>query len=331
MFRGTTMQKIDLNEVASILKANDNYLILTHRNPDGDTLGSGFGLMHALRQLGKTAQVLCCDEIPKKYSYLYSEGDVGDFENAYVIAVDVADEKLLGENVYDKYCGRVKLCIDHHISNKEYAEKLYLRECSAVCEIIFDLVKLLGAEITPVIADCLYTGISTDTGCYKFSNVTARTHEITAELMQSGANIVEINKLMFETKSRGYYMLEAAALGTMEYYFDGLCAVMTITQEMLNSTGTKECDCDGIAGIPRKIEGVMIGVTLRERTDGTFKVSLRSHAPVDSSAICVKLGGGGHARAAGCELSSDNITADKQKLLNTIKEEIEKYDRIYTD
>lgn len=325
------MQKIDLNEVASILKANDNFLILTHRNPDGDTLGSGFGLMHALRQLGKTAHVLNCDEIPKKYSYLYSPEDVCDIDGAYIVAVDIADEKLLGDSVYDKYCGKVQLCIDHHISNKGYADKLYLRDCSAVCEIIYDLTELLGAEIDRKIADCLYTGISTDTGCFKFSNVTARTHEITAKLMEYGADTVEINKLMFESKSRGYYMLEAAAISTMEYYFDGLCAVMTITQKMLNETLTKESDCDGIAGIPRKIEGVLIGATLRERPDGTFKVSLRSHAPIDSSAICGKLGGGGHARAAGCELSVENIVADKQKLLNTIKEELLRYDRIYTD
>jgi len=324
------MQRIELNEVASILKANDNYLILTHRNPDGDTLGSGFALMHALRQLGKRARVLCCDEIPKKYSYLYSEGDVGDVDGAYVIAVDVADEKLLGEGVYEKYGGKIKLCIDHHISNKEYAEKLYLRDCSAASEIIYDLLVLLGIKKDVRIADCIYTGISTDTGCFKFSNVTARTHEITAKLMAIGANTVEINKLMFETKTRGYYMLEAVALNTLEYYFDGMCAVMTITQKMLDDSGTKECDCDGISGIPRKIEGVLIGVTLRERADGTYKVSLRSHAPVDSSAICVKLGGGGHARAAGCELSTLNFEADKQKLLDTIKEELDRYDRIYT-
>ncbi len=322
--------RIELNEVASILKANDNYLILTHRNPDGDTLGSGFGLMHALRQMGKSAKVLCCDEIPAKYSYLYSDGDVGDVDGAYVIAVDVADEKLLGEGVYEKYSGKVKLCIDHHISNKEYAEKLYLRDCSAVCEIIYDLLVMLGIKKDAQIADCLYTGISTDTGCYKFSNVTARPHEITAKLMAIGANTVEINKLMFESKTRGYYMLESAALSTLEYYFDGMCAVMTITQKMLNDSGTRESDCDGISGIPRKIEGVLVGATLRERPDGTFKVSLRSHAPVDCSKICLKLGGGGHARAAGCELSVENIERDKQLLLDTIKEELDRDDRIYT-
>lgn len=325
------MQKIDLNEVASILKANDNYLILTHRNPDGDTLGSGFALMYALRRIGKTARVLCCDEIPDKYSYLYGEGDTGDVNGAYPIAVDVADESLLGENVLKEYGGRVRLCIDHHISNKEYAERLYLRDCAATCEIIYDLICLLGIEVDKTIADCLYTGISTDTGCYKFSNVTARTHEITAELMKCGADTEKINKLMFETKSRGYYMLEAAALKTMEYYFDGRCAVMTITQRMFEETGTAESDCDGISGIPRKIEGVFVGVTLRERTDGTVKVSLRSHAPVNSSSICVKLGGGGHSGAAGCELRADHFREDKEKLLETVKEELLQYDWIYTD
>lgn len=317
------MKKIDIEQTASLLKGADNILILTHRNPDGDTLGSGFALMHALRSFGKKVKLDCCDKIPQKYSFMFGD-DAEDFAVSYIVAVDVADEKLLGDCITDKYGSRIDLCIDHHMSNKEYADNLMLRECSATCEIIYDLINTLGIPVTKLIADCLYTGISTDTGCFLFSNVTPETHRIAASLIDYKADYVEINKVMFETKSLAYFKLEELALHTIETLFDGKCAVMRITQEMLDESGTDESDCDGIAGIPRKISGVLVAATIRERTDGTFKVSLRSHAPVDSAKICLALGGGGHARAAGCELSSENYAADKQKLLDVIEEELKK-------
>ncbi len=317
------MERIDLKKTAGILNANDSFLILTHRNPDGDTLGSGFALMYILRSLGKTAKVQCCDKIPAKYSYMYSPDDIGEPDNPYVVAVDVADEKLLGSVIYEKYQGKVKLCIDHHVSNKEYAETLLLRDCAAASEIIFDLANELGVEIDKRIANCIYTGISTDTGCFRFANVTAYTHEIAAKLIEKGADFVEINKAMFETKTKGYFQLEAKALESLEMYFDGKCAVMTVTQDALKNTGTDESDCDGIAAIPRKIEGVLVGVTVRERTDGTYKVSLRSHAPVDCTKICTEMGGGGHARAAGCDIERECFEEKKAQLLSIIKREID--------
>lgn len=317
------MKKLNVKETASLISEQKRVLILTHRNPDGDTLGSGFALMHAVKKLGIEAKVWCCDEVPQKYNYMYSAEDFGDYSDAYVIAVDVADNKLLGSGEIEKYKDKVKLCIDHHISNKEYAENLLLRDCGAACEIIYDVILALGVEIDKAIADCLYTGISTDTGCFMFSNVSTRTHLIAADLMEKGANIVDINRVMFDTKSMGYFMLEAAALQTVETLFDGKCAVMTITKEMMAKTGTCESDCDGIAGIPRKIEGVLVSATLRERDDNTYKVSMRSHAPVDSAKICLTLGGGGHARAAGCELRVDHFEEDKARLLSAIKEELE--------
>ncbi|MBE6827320.1 MAG: bifunctional oligoribonuclease/PAP phosphatase NrnA [Ruminococcaceae bacterium] len=317
------MQKIDLSEVVSILKENDNFLLLTHRNPDGDTLGSAFGLMYALRTRGKTAKVLNCDKIPEKYSYMFGEGDIGELDNPYVVALDIADESLLGPGVFEKYSGKIKLCIDHHISNKGFAEKLYLRDCAAACEIIYDILVELEIEKNKLIADCLYTGISTDTGCFKFPNVTKKTHLIAADLVDKGADITNINRLMFETKPKGYYYLASEALSTLKLYFDGKCAMMYITQEMLAKTNTDESDCDGLSSIPRRIEGVLVGVTARERSDGSFKVSLRSHAPVDVSKICGIMGGGGHARAAGCELDGKNIEAETKKLLAVIKAELD--------
>lgn len=315
------MKKIDVAKAAELLNAADNILILTHRNPDGDTLGSGFALMHALRSMNKKAKVLCCDEIPQKYSYMFGEKQ-DDFSAEYTVSVDVADIKLLGNDFSKEFENKIDLCIDHHGSNTEYADNLLLRDCAATCEVIYDVINALGVTITPLIADCLYTGVSTDTGCFLFSNVTPETHIIAADLIKKGADYVNINKVMFETKSIGYFKLEELALNTIKTYFGGKCAVMSITQEMLRESNTDESDCDGIAGIPRKIEGVLVGVTVRERIDGSYKVSLRSHEPVDSAKICKLMGGGGHARAAGCELNPDALETEKAKLLSIIEDEL---------
>ena len=318
------MKMLNVSETAELIKEQKKILILTHRNPDGDTLGCGFALMYAVRSFGIDAKVFCCDKIPEKYNYMFSPDDLDDCEDAYIIAVDIADSKLIGAGNAEKYKNKVQLCIDHHISNTHYSENLLLRDCAAACELMFDVIKAMGAEIDKKIADCLYTGLSTDTGCFRFSNVTEQTHLAAAELIKKGADFSEINRVMFETKSKGCFMLESAAINSIKMLFDGKCAVMTVTKEMMEASGTTESDCDGIAAIPRKIEGVLVGATLRERDDGTFKVSLRSHAPVDCTKICTEMGGGGHARAAGCEIRTEFFDEDMNRLLASIKKELDK-------
>lgn len=316
------MNKIDEKSAARLLRENDNILILTHRNPDGDTIGSGFALLHALKKLGKTVKVVCTDPFPEKYGYIAhsNNDDVG--ENPYVVAVDVADMELIGAQYRAKYEHGVRLCIDHHISNKEFAENLCLRSCSATCEIIYDVIKAMDVEIDKSVADSLYTGIATDTSCFLFSSVTARTHIIAADLIEHGADFFEINRIMFETKSLGYFKLEAAALNTVEMHCGGKCAFMTVTMDMQKQAGTKDGDFDGIAGLPRKIEGVLVAATFRETKDGNFKVSMRSHEPIDSSKICMNFGGGGHSRAAGCTFEKEALEENKKKLLSIIETEL---------
>lgn len=317
------MRNLNAAETAELLLAQDNILILTHRNPDGDTLGSAFALLRGLRACGKTSGVLCADEIPQKYAYMWAGLPELHFEPQFVAAVDIADEKLLGASVESVYGGKVDLCIDHHMSNTKYAKSLYLAECAATCELIWQVLCCMDTALTPEIADCLYTGLSTDTGCFRYSNVTAETMEIAAKMLRAGADFDTINRVMFETKTRTYLKLEELVLKSLEMFFDGKCALVTITQEMFRESGSNESECDGIASLPRKIEGVLIGVTLRERTDGTFKVSLRTYAPLDAAKICGILGGGGHARAAGCELDGGNLAAEKQRLLDVIQTELE--------
>lgn len=315
------MTNISVNECAELLQEYDNYLILTHRNPDGDTLGSAFALHRALSNLGKNSMVRCVDDIPAKYSFLWKNTDNGNIEFDKIIAVDIADRKLLGDSFNRLYGGDVFICIDHHMSHREYAENLLLEDRAATAEVIYELVNAMGVEIDSGIADCIYTGIATDTGCFTFSNTEPSTHRIAAEMMEKGADFALINRLMFETHTMSYIKLEQMALSTIETYFNGKCALMTVTQKMFEESGSNEGECDGIASLPRKIEGVMIGVTVRERVDGTYKVSLRTVAPYDAAKICARLGGGGHSRAAGCDFDC-SLDEVKAILLEHIKAEL---------
>ena len=261
--------------------------------------------------------VVCPDKIPEKFGYLIKEYEA--FEPETVVAVDIADEKLLG-SLYDRYSGRIALCIDHHSSNTKYAEMLYLEaDAAAACECIYNVINELGTKITPYMASCLYTGIATDTGCFKFSNTTPRSHRYAAELIEKGADYGEINRVMFEVKSRGRIAMERKVLENIEFYYGGRCAVITVTRDMIKETGCPLGDLDGVTAMSRQIEGVQIGVTIKEKPDGKYKVSLRTFEPYNAADICAVFGGGGHIRAAGCEFSCD-IESAKRQLLSAIGE-----------
>ena len=315
------MNKIDVKQCVELLKEFDNYLILCHKNPDGDTLGSAFALHRGLTKLGKKSMVRCADTINDKFSFLWDELDNSEIEYEKIITVDVADTKLLGSDFDQEYGNKVFLCIDHHLSNTNYAENLLLEDRAAAAEIIYEVVCEMGVEICPKIANCIYTGIATDTGCFLFSNTSPTTHKIAASLIEAGADYTTINRVMFETKTLSYLRLEQMASSSIEMHYGGKCAIMTITQAMFNKSGSNESECDGIASLPRKIEGVKIGVTIRERNDKSYKVSLRTVEPYDAAKICGRLGGGGHNRAAGCEFFC-SLDQAKAILLETIKAEL---------
>lgn len=311
--------KIGLEEVAKPLLENDNIVILSHEHPDGDTLGCAYALKIALNRLGKKVKVKCADVPPKKYDYLFKDVEDDSFEKEdLVVTVDVADEKLLGKELQNEYGKRIDISIDHHASNKIDCRCSYVDpDSAAACEIVYELIALMGVKIDKMIANCLYTGISTDTGCFRYSNTTARTLRMASELIELGADSFFINTVMFETKSRTYMRLEALVMDKMEMYFDDRCCVVYITREMFEKSGSNENETDPIASKTRQIEGVLVGVTLRERADGSFKVSVRTNADLNASEICACLGGGGHPKAGGCQVDGPLEDA-KAKVLEVI-------------
>lgn len=313
---------LTLKKCARYLKKHDNYIILTHASPDGDTLGSAYALYYGLNEIGKRACVICPDVIPQKYDYFARITDHVAREGATVVAVDVADKVLLGD-LKEEFGDVVDLNIDHHVSNQKFAKNLYLdSDAAATAEIIFELLTILKVNINDVTAKALYTGLATDTGSFKYSNVTAKTHIIAAMLYDYNINASEINRLMFDTKSKNLLELEKSVLETAEFHFDDRCMVLCVTAEMQERTGCSGTELEGIAVISRSVDGVKAGVTIKQVGDEEFKVSLRTYAPVDASEICKKLGGGGHKGAAAAKITG-SLADVKEKILKAVYECLE--------
>lgn len=307
--------QIDYKQAAEIIRSCDDVHILTHQSPDGDTLGSGYALYFALKQLGKRAAVICPDGATQRYAFISEGYTEENFEPESVIAVDIADPSLMG-SVRETYENRVNLCIDHHVSNVLYAEKTLLNgNAAAACEVMYMLFRELGINIDKNIARCLYTGIATDTGCFKYGNTTADAHRIAAELIGYDIDFARINREMFDIKSRERIRLEQHIINNMECYFENRCGVLCITEQFRSEAGVADEDLDGVAGLPLQVQGMEVALTFKEKSTGGYKVSMRSAGRVNVSAICQQLGGGGHVNAAGC-LVHGTLDEAKQKVLD---------------
>ncbi len=293
--------RIQCKETADLLREWDGLLLLTHKRPDGDTIGSAAALCRALRALGKTAWLLeSRDATSLFHPYLEGLSAPADFLPARVVSVDIADEGLLPPNA-EGYRGKVDLAIDHHPSNTGFAGKNWVDAGRAACgELIYDLVRALGV-MDREIAGLLYVALSTDTGCFQYSNTTADTHRIAAALMEEGIDTAGLNKKHFRTKSLKRLRLESAIVRDMELYQGGRVAAAPVSLEMMASIGATEDDAEDIAAFVGQLEGVLHAITIRELRPGECKISLRTDpALLNASDVCALLGGGGHAAASGC-------------------------------
>ncbi len=305
---------IDISTACGILKNNDDFAILTHQNPDGDAFGSAFALCLILKKLKKRAKVLNFTGFPERYAFLYTDFSEFDFEEKTVIAVDLADDSLLGDlrTVYAKRC---LLNIDHHASNVGFAENTLLdSNAAAAGEIVYELAQALDVCLDDEIAKRLYTAIATDTGCFKFSNTTSRTHEIVSQLLKYNFDFANINREMFDIKSIGKIKLEAAIYENTEYFFGGKCAFVYISRDLLSALNVDEAELDTTMNLPLQTMGVVVGVTVKERDDGKLKASMRSAGDFCVSDICASFGGGGHKNAAGCEFGNE-YSIERVKLM----------------
>ena len=287
-------------ECSQLLLSKNNILIITHTNPDGDTLCSAAALCSALRRAGKRANLFRNPAVTTKYMpHVEKYFAPKSFKSKYIVSVDVATEKMFAEG----FDGAIDLCIDHHPTNSHYAKKELVCPDKAACgEIVLAVIKEMCGGITQEEADLLYIAVTTDTGCFQYLNTNAATFRAAAELLEYGADTGMVNVKFFRKASRARLTLEGMIYSTMGFYRDGKISVAIITKEMLRQAGAGEEDCDDLAGLAGRAEGASVNITIRERDNGSSKVSVRTGRDVSSSDICAVFGGGGHAMAAGCTI-----------------------------
>lgn len=304
------MKKLNVKDCAACLSAADELLLVTHLNPDGDTVGSAAALCSALRRAGKRAFLYPNPQINAKLlpyveRYFAPEG----FVPGYTVAVDVSAEHRMAKG----FCGSVEMCIDHHPGNTVPAALgLVKSEKSSCGEIVLEVIKKLNGGISKEEADLLYIALSTDTGCFCYSNTNSDSFRAAAVLLDAGADNRRVNTDFFRKVSRPRLALEGLIYSGISYHRGGEIAVATVTKVMLDAAGATEDDLDDLAGLVGRAEGARLNITIREMDGGISKVSLRSGPDVNCCEICGVFGGGGHAMASGCTIMG---TPDKAKEL----------------
>lgn len=317
---------LDAASAAALLRQSDDLLLLTHRRPDGDTVGSASALCLGLRALGKQAFLANNEDLtPRLAAFAQGLMAPADFVPGRIVAVDIADETLFCPSM-ERYKGKVDLCIDHHPSNKQYAEALFLDAgAAATGELICTLLRQLELEITVDMWERIYLAVATDTGCFKFGNTTPYAHAIAADCIAAGVKFHPINRAFFQLKSRARMEMERQLFAGLRFSPDGRVAVTAITRDFIESVKANNDDMDNLSTLTMELEGVICGMVLTENvTRGSFKASVRTQAPFDASRLCATFGGGGHARAAGATLTG---TAESvvQAMMQAAEKELKRH------
>ena len=297
------MKILKRNETAELLLSHNNFAILTHRRPDGDTIGSSAALCRILRKMGKTAYIIRNEEISDRFSWLH-QGLTKEkaAQTDTIITVDVASPGMLPKQ-FEQYLDRITLRIDHHASATSFTEnELVDSKAGACAEIIFDLMEELWVTMDEKIADALYVATSTDTGCFRFANTTSHTFITAAACAAAGARVYQINQELFETNTLGRLKIQGWIVDHMKVFNQGKLAVVAIPKAVEESISVTEDDMDNISSFPRTVSGVCMAATLRETTDGDVKLSVRAIPGYDATIVTGQFGGGGHKGAAGATL-----------------------------
>lgn len=317
----------DIKTVAGRLADARNVLILTHVNPDGDCIGSAFALKELVRACGGDAKVINPSELPKRLRFLcgdqltedqsalvLEEGEIDSFD--LIISIDTASPMQLGSNEY--LIPKIDCMIDHHGMGEPYAENYIDPTASAAGEIVYAIYRELKesgrVESCPEAARRMYAAIVSDTGSFKFSNTTPQTHIIASELVgeinsadDGGMDAAEVCRSLFGQRTLKELTAQMLAIQNLRFYEDGSLGAVLFTQQMLADAGLTEDEIGNVVDTPRGVEGVLVGISLRQlSSDPTqYKVSSRANAEIDCASVCASFGGGGHIRAAGCTVSAE--------------------------
>jgi len=313
------------NNIASILLAAKNIVILPHIMADGDTLGSSVALYLALKEIGKKPCILMDEEIPSNLGFFIPKHYVqqyleDDFKPDLVVAIDCSDLERVGMRKEYLVNTLNTLNIDHHKTNSLFAKCNFVdHEAAATGEVIYSIIKSLKISLTKEIATALYVAISTDTGSFKYDNTTFETHLIASELLLCGVNLNQATTELYQRKPIYKMKLMAEALNTLEFHYNGKLGLLTVTNKMLQKVGANSTDADGLIEIVRDLDGVEVGILLKEINEEEVKIGFRAKYDVDVSEIAKKFGGGGHTKASGCTIF-DKIQNAKESIISVMSD-----------
>ncbi|MDF2927276.1 MAG: exopolyphosphatase [Paenibacillaceae bacterium] len=303
-----------LEDAKAFIHTRDRFLVVSHVSPDGDAIGSTLAVGQMLRQLGKSFKMINEGAVPVKFHMLPAHEQVLNYTEASqsgtkpefdcVIAVDCADYERIGR-VSEWFPNQVPLLnIDHHPTNNAFGTVNLLREnAAATAEVLYDLAVALNISWNKPLADCLYTGLLTDTGGFRYSNTTPMVFSIASELLHYGVEGNELADQLLEKLTFSHVMVLQKALAKLTFSPDRKIAWMSVNLTDVQESGADNADLEGLVNYPRNIEGVEVGLLFKQSSEQTYKVSFRSAGNADVAAIAQHFGGGGHVRAAGCTVS----------------------------
>lgn len=318
----------DIDSIIKLLSEIQSYqeiCIISHINPDGDSLGSLLSLGLALSQLKENGLTLAlADEIPLSYKFLPQVDLIQDIDNTkyynLLITLDCADKYRTGldDTFLKNNVGKI-INIDHHISNTIFGDfNLVDTKSSSTGEIVYKLLTNMKLLITKDIATCIYVALSTDTGSFKYDNTSSKTHLVASELIDVGIDTDWINTELYQSRSLEKTQLLIESLQTMELFDNNRIGIAILTKDMFINTNAKIHDADSIVEFICDIKSVKVACILKEFDNNIIKVSLRSKYDIDVAQIAMIFGGGGHSKASGCTIY-ENIEKAKFLILDTIK------------
>lgn len=321
------------DEVADALCQSKSVLILFHVHPDGDATGSAFALRAMIQAVGGRAWCVCADELPDRLLFVANGEQESvlpssvpeNFEPEIIVTVDTASPSQLGA-LYDLYRDRIDLMIDHHGKGTFYADHYVCPEASACGEVLYTILLKMAerfglAEIPRRVNELIYTAVSADTGCFRYSNVTPETHLLASRLIASGVPSADINHRLFGIKTLKQMQVEHAGFERMNLHCDGKIAVITFPYDLKSQYGAEDEDLETLIDVARCVKGVDVAAVIKQPTqENRFRVSMRSSSEFDVSEICAHYGGGGHKKAAGCTVTADSILSAEMTVVVAVEQ-----------
>jgi phosphoesterase RecJ-like protein len=321
---------VNHEEMAQILLRHQKFLITAHIMPDGDAIGSMLGLGLGLQKKGRSITMMCPGGVPENLKFMpgsnriISDNEISPHEYDIVVVLDSSDLERI-EGIYERLPKDVVIAnIDHHATNKGYGTYNYVDSTSAATgEQVYKI--LLSMEILPDpdIATCLFTAIATDTGFFKFSNTTSAALRIAADLVDKGASPDHISEQVYEDKSLGSLKMLGRVLDTVQVDTSGKIAWVEVHKGWLSEFSLDEGQTEGFVNYPRMIEGIEVAFIFRESTEDKIRIGMRSKGNFDVGLLAEMLGGGGHAKAAGCSLNHQSIDEARKLVFSKVYELME--------